>query len=439
MHQAWETKNAWRHGIQRKSVARTVKPRRGTPQVYYSPKSSVVIRQKTPATCECPVDHSQAAARTKTKSGRTKGSQKSVSQDEDPPEAPGATKEKDSASGKQDKGSKETPAKTCGKCKKLKKAPQGKKIAYRRNTRKYVYVHKDAPDEDEPPEEEDDEEPLPTGDIERKPDVAITVEATEPAITNEQRDHPDNAERTQPADNGGDTIPTETNELDASLSKIVEIPKEPTSDTQEVPNQRPVRPAAQENAEATKGAPLVGATEATTATTLEQLTQETAVATQSAALAGETETTTASTQEQQTQAESQIGIQQSSLNAAMPPTPHESHVPTGTDVESRKRQNESEHEAPAPKKARVDIDLTIDDDDDAVVIKSERTDVSESRTSKQEDADDMEHELEQLELEQRILEVKKRKADIKRKLAMSRASSRTMTRVKNENIIKIED
>lgn len=42
----------------------------------------------------------------------------------------------------------ESSTKTCDQCKKIKKPPRGKKIAWRQRTGKYMYVHKDAPDKE---------------------------------------------------------------------------------------------------------------------------------------------------------------------------------------------------------------------------------------------------------------------------------------------------
>ena len=304
----------------------------------------------------------------------------------------------------------ESSARTCTKCEKLKRAPRGKKIAWRGRANKWMYVHKDAPDEEGPAEEQDDDEPLPGGESERKAVVATTVEAPGFTVTNGRYQQSDNAYRTQIAKDGVVTVPAGTNQPEANPSTVVASSAEATSDTQETPDQQEVSSAAHQNAAATESMPL----------------------------AGETETTTTPARGQLTQAGSKVGAQELSLKAGTLPT-HESPVPSGADVESKKRQNETEIETPAPKKARVDIDLTMDDDDDLVVIKTERIDASESLTSTQEDADDMEHELEQLEIEERILEVKKRMADIKRKLAKSRAHGRSKRSNSDGTVIKIED
>jgi hypothetical protein len=305
----------------------------------------------------------------------------------------------------------ESSAKKCTKCEKLKKAPRGKKIAWRNRTENWMYVHKDAPDDDGPPEKQDDDEPLPGGEIERKTAAATTVEVTKFLTTNEQRQQSDNAEDAQIANNGNDAAPAETDALDASDNASPRPSQETIVGTEEIPDQQPVPPAAQENVEATKSVPLVGETGAIDATTQEQMAQGEGSAITEGAL----------------------------LDAESQYTPYEPLVTAGADAESRKRQNESEHEASAPKKARVHIDLPVDDDDDTVVVKRERADATERRASAREDVEDVEHDLEELQLQRRILEIELQEVKLRRKLAASRAQGENKRKFNDGTVIKIED
>ena len=305
----------------------------------------------------------------------------------------------------------ETSAKACNKCEKLKKAPRGKKIAWRERRNKWMYVHKDAPDEEGPAEEQDDDEPLPGVDSERKTTTATTVEATEIGTTNERLQQSDNADDDIRIANGSDSPgPADTNEPDAGHATVARSSEEGASGTGEISDQQEALSAAQENAEMTNIIPSGREAEATNGTTLEQ----------------------------ENHAEGPVITEGSLLNAEMQPQPNAPLVPAGAEVESRKRQNESENEAPASKKARVDVDLTMDDND-AVVVKSEYAEVSGRDLAKRADEDDLQHKLKQLQRRRQILEMQVEEDEIKRKLAKSRTRGGNRGRVKDETITKIED
>ena len=305
----------------------------------------------------------------------------------------------------------ESSANTCSKCEKLKKAPRGKKIAWRERRNKWMYVHKDAPDEEGPAEEQDDDEPLPRGESERKAATATTVETTEPPIANEQHQQLYNADSTHIANIGDDTVPVETDALDAGHATVARSSEEGASGTKEISDQQEVSSAAQENVEATKSMPL----------------------------GGEAEATNGITQEQETHAEGPVITEASFLNAETQPQQDEPLVPGGAEVESRKRQNESENETPAAKKARIDIDLTGDDDDNLVQIKSENIDGTERRASAREDVENAEHDLEELQLQRRILEIELQEVKLRRKLAANRAQGGNKRKLNDGTVIKIED
>ena len=305
----------------------------------------------------------------------------------------------------------ESSAKTCTKCKQLKKPPRGKKIAWRERRNKWMYVHKDAPDEERPAEEQDDDEPLPGGGSERKTVAAITVETTEPAITNQHHRQPYSADDTHIANIGDDTVPVETNAIDGNHATVAASSEKPPSGNGEILDQREVLSATQENTEATK----------------------------SIQLRGEAEATNGTTQEEETHAEGPVITEASFLNAETQSQPQEPLVPAGAEVESRKRQDESEHEARAPKKARIDIDLTTDNDDDPVVVKREQANDEKVNVSGHNEAADIEHELEQLQRQRRILEIELREADLKRRLAASRAQGGNKSKLNDGTVIKIED
>ena len=305
----------------------------------------------------------------------------------------------------------ESSAKTCTKCKQLKKPPRGKKIAWRERRNKWMYVHKDAPDEERPAEEQDDDEPLPGGGSERKTVAAITVETTEPAITNQHHRQPYSADDTHIANIGDDTVSVETNAIDGNHATVAASSEKPPSGNGEILDQREVLSATQENTEATK----------------------------SIQLRGEAEATNGTTQEEETHAEGPVITEASFLNAETQPQQDEPLVPGGAEVESRKRQNESENETPAAKKARIDIDLTGEDDDNLVHIKSEIIDATERRASAREDVEDVKHDLEELQLQRRILEIELQEVKLKRKLAASRAQGGIKSKLNDGTVIKIED
>ena len=305
----------------------------------------------------------------------------------------------------------ESSAKTCTKCKQLKKPPRGKKIAWRERRNKWMYVHKDAPDEERPAEEQDDDEPLPGGGSERKTVAAITVETTEPAITNQHNRQPYSADDTHIANIGDDTVPVETNAIDGNHATVAASSEKPPSGNGEILDQREVLSATQENTEATK----------------------------SIQLRGEAEATNGTTQEEETHAEGPVITEASLLNAETQPQQDEPLVPGGAEVESRKRQNESENETPAAKKARIDIDLTGEGDDNLVHIKSEIIDATERRASAREDVEDVKHDLEELQLQRRILEIELQEVKLKRKLAASRAQGGIKSKLNDGTVIKIED
>lgn len=311
----------------------------------------------------------------------------------------------------------ESSAKTCSRCSKILKPSKGKKIAYRRRTGKWMYVHKDAPieysplDEQEDAErqvnleEKDDEEPLPQG--EAKSNIEPSAESI---VQNEQGQDSVVENLTAPETGGADAAPAETSEQLTSHIRGPVSTDQSSSLTQETAKQHG-----------------------------ETSTAETAAEFQSQQQPeGEIETTTASTPPEHIPRESTAALPTPRSDTIATPAPVEQVQPAEVIAQGEKRKSETEHETPVGKKQRIDVDLTIDDDDEPVIIKAEPGHTSADRASVQQEADDR-YELEQVERELRIEELRKRQAELKHKLSKNKGREGKAAIIKDEPVIKIED
>ena len=303
----------------------------------------------------------------------------------------------------------EISAKTCDRCLKIKKAPGGKKIAWRERTKKWMYVHKDAPDEGGPAESEDDNEPLPEARTEPAKAPGETNGGVDAIETHEHRQQPEDDGLSVDEGYGDGTAVVQKNEKRESSMMTPSSMDDTNPTSQETSTQEAEPSTTYENADAgqqigsERGDGVVNSSNQRNTMVFEP--------------APGTEAPLAEA------AKTPVPVPQSATVAI--------EAAAGVDVESKKRQNKSEHETPVPKKARIDIDLTIDDDDELVAVKSEHVDDAEQ----QED----EYKLEQLERETRILKLEMEKAELRRKIAKRRGQDRTAIRVKQEPVIKIED
>lgn len=300
--------------------------------------------------------------------------------------------------------SNESAAQTCTQCRKLKKAPRGKKIAWRKRTGKWMYVHKNAPDESGPlveGEDEDDDEPLPTPKAEPAGSQAAVQESTQrdgnlPDLINTDINH------AHEFDNG--MAPAEPEVTDAVPAISIVTSTEGAQDQQQKLGSGPDDAQSAKQNEAGK----------------------------------DNESSTLFVEEENHPTQDTAAAEPATTSSNLPATPPDTPSAPSVDGKSKKRANESGSEAPVSKKARVDIDLTIDDDDDPVVVKAEMTERGRIRKADQEKTKNLQKKLEEVRRRKQILELEEEEARLENQLAEEQGNGQG-ARIKEEGAVKIEE
>lgn len=370
-----------------------------TPNHGKATKTSLKRIHSLPRICACPEStHSRpqrsskkASTNTTNQAGQSKSTARTKSdqahdENDDISPKPTATETK---SEQELKSTKEVQATPCGRCAGIKKAPRGKKIAWRSRIGKWMYVHKDAYEEEAPlndgrsgqlqttTDQQDDDEPLPQA----KP---------EPTVESALKDNGENAtvgsERHDPGEQpnvplnvaNGTAMPTA-----AEHQQAADASTGPShSDTLGLANQHVSYTATESDVTIQEEQHPAGETKSDGTSTQDAIAQNLAPATP-----------------------------RSLIDNAETPVTSEQVEEEEVEVATNKRKNEAEHTAPVSKIQRIEVDLT-EDDDDPIIIEAKTAGELNLRSEARKRADDKRRlkqvqrllKIEQLKLEEEELE-----------------------------------
>lgn len=404
-------------------------------------------RTRKPVICNCPLKHDVSPKRAPSSKGtninkalgsvvapqKTAKAKQTLENEKTPELQPSAT-------------SKETVAVACAQCTQLKRAPRGKKIAFRKDRGRFMYVPQNAPGDDEveytaqggPSQQidQDDEEPLPQLDH----TGTKTVENSEVVHgTSGTTTHDDHVMQQEATGEPQTTLETVENERDLA-SAVPQTPETTVIDAARMPpivNQGP-----QTTVEAPTIEQAVAQEDNETSSTMiapEHRTspQKADNATGIVEKASSTEATS-KPRDEIALSDAMSGMMSAQDTMVSNPSPT-MQLPTST--ESKKRSATPAVEERPTKQQRIDVDLTNDDDEDLILVKTETMDIDNKDTTKRATGTEEQHELEarlrKVVMQRKELKLQYEETELRQKLESLKQHGGSLTHDKKA-AVKVE-